>query len=760
MTRPLSLPRPDTVLRYVSVLLLLLFIGCSPAPQSSTETGSELQRLQEIAQRVTLIRDDFGVPHIYAQTDADAVFGLLYAQAEDDFPRVERNYIWAIGRLAEVEGESALYSDLRAHLYMTEDEARAAYAAAPDWLQALCDAFADGLNYYLLSNPQVQPRLLSRFEPWMPFYFFEGSIGGDIEQIPLAGIEAFYSDVDSRLGSLPLAANLPQQQPTIQAPQLTGSQLQQSLYAEPAGSNGFAIDGSRTASGNAMLLINPHTSFFFRGEAHVVSEEGLNAYGAVTWGQFFIYQGFNETTGWMHTSTRADFMDEFIEQVVNDNGELSYRYGDELRPVTTGEVTLSYREGDSMRQRNFPLYRTHHGPITHSLDDNWVATRINWNPVDALRQSYLRMKTANYAEFREMMEIRTNSSNNTVFADAEGNIAYFHGNFMPVRDPQFDYAEPVDGSYPATDWQGPHPLDEMITLLNPQSGWLQNCNSTPFTAAGEFSPVRSDYPAYMAPDSENFRAVHAIPLLQNASQLTLDSLIELAYDPYLPGFEQLLAGLIQAWDGAAADWPELEPAITVLRNWDLRVNVDSIAMSLAHFYGMQAAQQIDTPATMSQMEQINWLGSGSEPEQRLQAFSQTLSQLESAFGRWDTPWGEINRYQRLTGDINHPYNDDAPSLPVGMASSRWGALASFGARAYPGTNRIYGSSGNSFVAVVEFGERVQARSLLAGGQSGDPASPHFDDQAQRYVNREFKVVPFYPEDVQARAQRSYYPGQP
>lgn len=750
------------------LVLLFALVSCSPSVQQpvvtdapaqpAPEISAEQQRLQTIAERVTIIRDDYGVPHIYAPTDADAVFGLLYAQAEDDFPRVERNYIWAIGRLAEVEGEAALYSDLRARLYMTEEEARAAYDAAPDWLQALCDAFADGLNYYLLTNPQVQPRLLTRFESWMPFYFFEGSIGGDIEQIPLPGIEAFYSQAETLAASVPLAAGQSSAENRSVAA-VPPAPLAESIHFEPAGSNGIAVDGSRTASGDAMLLINPHTSFFFRGEAHVVSEEGLNAYGAVTWGQFFIYQGFNETTGWMHMTTAADFIDHYVEDVVSDNGVLKYRYGDELRPVEVSEVTLSYRDGNALTQRTFPMYRTHHGPVTHQLDDEWVVTRINWNTVDALRQSYLRMKTANYTEFREMMDIRTNSSNNTMFADAEGNIAYFHGNFMPVRDTQFDYSQPVDGSNPATDWQGVHEVEDTINLLNPPNGWIQNTNSTPFTAADEYSPKREDYPAYMAPDAENFRGIHVVPLLREASQLTLDSLIELAYDPYLPGFEQLVPGLVRAWDAAQADWPALEQPIALLRDWDLRTSADSVAMSLAHFYGMNAAQAIEIPDGMTQMEQINWLGTDSPEQERLQVFSDTLTQLSGAFGTWETPWGEINRYQRLTGAIDHPYDDNGASLPVGLASSRWGALASFGARAYPGTNRIYGTSGNSFVAVVEFGDRVRAKTMLAGGQSSDPDSPHFDDQAQRYVDVQFKDAAFYREDVEQRAVRTYRPGE-
>ncbi|MDA3934066.1 MAG: acylase [Gammaproteobacteria bacterium] len=723
---------------------------------TSAEDSAQLQRQRQHAANVTIMRDDYGVPHIYGKTDADAVFGLMYAQAEDDFPRIERNYYWAIGRLAEVEGEKALFSDLRARLYMTVAEAKAFYGDAPDWLQALCQAWADGLNYYLLTHPEVQPKLLTRFEPWMTMYFFEGSIGGDIEQIPVAGIADFYTDVPEPAAAASTAAAANQTLPELRS--LT------SQDNEPRGSNGFAIAGELTESGHAMLLINPHTSFYFRGEVHMVSEQGLNVYGAVTWGQFFIYQGFNQDTGWMHTSTYADFMDEFVEDVQRRDGQLMYRYGEEWRPLEVASVTLKYRAGDTISTRSFPMYRSHHGPITHTVDGQWTATRINWNPVDALRQSWLRIRQHDYARFRNMMEIRTNSSNNTVYADSSGNIAYFHGNFVPRRDPQFDYSRPVDGSNPATDWQGVHEIDEVITILNPDNGWIQNANSTPFTAAGAFSPKRADYLPYMAPEDDNFRGIHAVRVLQKARNLTLDKLIQLAYDPQLPAFEVLLPGLVRAFDEFGAEQSALTEAISLLREWDQRVALDSVAMTLAHFYADRYLQRTEFPPGLSRLQQIDYLATQTPPQQRLEVFAETLAQLQADFGRWNVPWGEVNRYQRLSGAIDPVFDDDLPSLAVPMASGNWGALASFGVihgendRGVP-NKKLYGVAGNSFVAVVEFGEQVRAKSLLAGGQSGDPQSPHFRDQAQNYVHAQFKDVAFYREDVERRAVASYRPGE-
>lgn len=718
-------------------IIILVFIGAA-ACSAPTSSDPEVVKWQSQAENVEILRDDFGVPHIYGKTDADAVFGLLYAQCEDDFTRVERNFAWAIGRLAEAEGASALYSDLRARLFMTQEEAVENYEASPKWMQKLCDAWADGINYYLHTHPEVSPKVITKFEPWMTMYFTEGSIGGDIERVSTRKIEEFYG------GGAPVA----------DAP------LRGDLLDEPKGSNGFAISGDLTASGSAMLLINPHTSFYFRGEVHVVSEEGLNAYGAVTWGQFFVYQGFNENTGWMHTSTYTDVIDEFVENVQQKEGSsnFEYKYGDELRSVEEYEVTIKYKDGNTFKDQTFTAYRTHHGPITHKINDDWVATALMWEPVKALQQSYTRTKKKNHAEFLEMMDMKTNSSNNTVFADSEGNIAYYHGNFVPRRDVQFDYTEPVDGSNPATDWQGLHPVDEAITVFNPPNGWIQNCNSTPFTSAAEYSPKKEDYPRYMSRIPENFRAVHAIDLLLKADDLTLDGLIGMAYDPYLPAFEEVVPGLIKAYDKSSKD-AAVSGAVDVLRNWDMKTGKESVGMSLAHFYGMALYRNAEIPKELIGLDRFNYFGTGLPEDQRLDIFSKAVMELTEKFGSWNTPWGEISRFQRIDGAIDLQFDDDQPSIPVGLTTSRWGALAAYGMRGNQDVNKIYGTRGNSFVAAVEFGERLKAKTLLAGGQSGDPSSPHFYDQAQRYADGEFKDVAFYREDVEARAEETYRPGE-
>jgi acyl-homoserine-lactone acylase len=753
--------------RLVPLLLALLLAACGPGPDATAPTAAapaaatadpaELGRWEARAQRVTIVRDDWGVPHVTAPTDADAVFGLLYAQAEDDFPRIERNFLFSQGRLAEAEGEAALFRDLRMKLFVDPEEMQALYAESPDFLKALMDAWADGLNYFLHTHPEVQPAVLERFEPWMALTFSEGSIGGDIERVDVDALAAFYGGTPTPTETAALPAL---RDSGIRAVASAAEAL--GLPGEPAGSNGIAIAADRTENGAPLLLVNPHTSFYFRHEAHVTSEEGLNAYGALTWGQFFVYQGFNETAGWMHTSSSVDNIDEFLETIVETGDGLFYRYGNELRPVEVKEITVPYRTDDGLAERTFTTYRTHHGPIVRGEGDRWVAVALMEEPMKALIQSFTRTKAANLDEYLAIMEAHTNSSNNTVFADASGNIAYLHSNFVPVRDPTLDYRFPVDGSDPSTDWRGVHAIEESPNRINPPNGWVQNTNNWPYSAAGEHSPKREDYPPYMDVGSENPRGVHALRLLEGIEDVTLDGLVALAYDPQLPAFDTLVPRLHAAWAALAEDDPRrtrLADPVATLRAWDRRWNVDSAATSLAVFWGEALLQRTRDAARAADLPVQAYMETRAPAELLLETLGDAVARLEADFGSWNTPWGTINRFQRLSGAIDLSYDDEAPSTPVGFVSGRWGSLASFGARPREGTKRWYGSSGNSFVAVVEFGDRVRARAVTAGGLSNDPDSPHFDDQTERYATGDLREVYFYPEQLEGHTERRYHPGE-
>ncbi len=729
--------------RYCLCLAVIMAgsIFLHPAPGSNAaELGWEGR-----ARNVTITRDDWGIAHVVGKTDADAVFGMIYAQAEDDFNRIETNYLNSMGRLAEAEGESAIWSDLRMKIFIDLAELRSKFASSPEWLKVLMIAWADGLNYYLATHKGVKPRVITRFEPWMALSFSEGSIGGDIESINLGQLRAMYD-----VGSSPIAkASTPDPEEVFPP--------------EPAGSNGIAIAPKNTAGGNALLLINPHTSFFFRSELQMASGEGLNAYGAATWGQFFIYQGFNEHLGWMHTSSAVDAIDEFLETVTSANGKYTYRYGSAERPMMSSRIVIPYKTSSGMAERTFTIYRTLHGPIIRRTPEGrWVSVSLMNRPVEALMQSYGRTKAKNYKEFKQIMDLHGNSSNATIYADAEKNIAYFHPNYIPRRDDRFDWTRPVDGSDPATDYKGLLTTDESPNLFNPKSGWLYNSNNWPWSAAGPSSLKQKDYPRYVDSGTESARGLHAIRVLENRKDFTLDKLRDAAYDSYLTWFEKPIPALIRAWDATPSSDPlkaRTAPQIEALRKWDLRWSVDSVPTALAIFWAEDLIRSVAVEARNAGLPPAEYISTKADSAPMLRSLSNATEKLTRDFGKWNTPWGEINRFQRLTGDIVQPFSDAGPSIPVGFTSGNWGSLASFGARPTRNTKKWYGTSGNSFVAVVEFGKTVRAKAVTAGGESGDPASKHFNDQAGRYAAGDLREVYFYPAQLNGHISRTYEPGK-
>jgi len=700
-----------------TLLFVLAALAQSPA---------DLARWERQAPSVTIIRDDWGIAHVYGKTDADAVFGMEYAQAEDDFNRIETNYLNSLGRLAEAEGTAAVFQDLRQRLFVDPDSLRAQYARSPVWLRRLMDAFADGLNYFLYKHPEVKPRVITRFEPWMALSFTEGSIGGDIERINVRELAVLYGDsADAR-------------------PRTPDGDFE----ADPSGSNGIAIVPRLAANRHALLWINPHTSFFFRSELQMVSEEGLNAYGAVTWGQFFIYQGFNATAGWMHTSSGVDNIDEFLE----------------TSPLYSRDITVPFKTDTGIARKTFTVHYTPHGPIVRKDGDRPVSVSLMWQPINALIQSYSRTKARNYGEFRKIMDLHTNSSNNTVFADAAGNIAYFHSNYIPRRDTSFDWSRPVDGANPATAYKGVLSFEETPNVVNPASGWVYNANNWPWSAAGEgSSPSRARYPRYVETGGEETaRGYHALRVLGGRSGWTMNALRDAAFDSYLPAFERMIPPLLVAYDQAPSDSLKtmLAEPVAALRGWDYRWGAGSVPTSLAVYWGGFIGRRVARDARAAGISVMQYVAtSRAGPAVLLGALADAVDTLNANFNTWKTPWDAINRFQRISPEIAPRFDDAQPSIPVPFTASVWGSLAAFGARPYPNTRKWYGTSGNSFVAVVEFGDSVRAKAVTAGGESGAPRSPHFNDQAQRYASGNLRDVYFYRSQLVGHTEREYHPGE-
>jgi acyl-homoserine-lactone acylase len=724
--------------RYVAVGSIVL--GACIAPHAAA--GAEDARLKAEAAGIVITRDSYGIAHVRGHSDENAVFGMVYAQAEDDFNRVETNYATNLGLTARNDGEKAIWSDLRQRLFIDPDVLKGDYAQSPDYLKKIMNGWADGLNYFVATHPDIKPKYITHYEPWMALSFTEGSIGGDVEKARLSQLQAFYQKRTLALTDMEKGY----------------------VYVEPSGSNGIAISPRIASDHHAMLWINPHTSFYFRAELGVASDEGLNAFGAATWGQPFLYQGFNEHLGWMHTTSSADCTDEFAESVTRKDGGYFYKYGNQELPVTVKNITIDYKAADGgMAKKTFTAYFTRHGPIVREEGGKWIALSIMNVPVAALEQSFGRTKARTMAEYMKVASLGANSSNDTVYADDKGNIALLLPQFVPMRDDRFDYIRPVDGSDPATDWKGNTAMDRIPHVVNPVSGWVFNSNDTPQNSAGPGTVDMSRFPKYMDASGENPRGVHMVKLLTGAKDLTPEALIAKAFDRYQPAFAVMVPQLIKDYDALPGSSPlkaKLAEPIASLKAWDYKWGADSIANSVAVFWGEALFNKDIRPMRAAGVREdyVDYLTHKSPPQHRLEALSEAVDKLTADFGSWKTPWGNINRYQRITDDIRARFDDDAPSQPVPFDSAQWGSIASFGA-VHDHTRKWYGVSGNSIIAAVEFGPRVRAWAATVGGASGDPRSPHFKDQVDAYITGKLLPVYFYPQDVKAHTERAYHPGE-
>ncbi len=744
----------NTFYLYLSITLLTI-VTCLQTTLAQQPTMVEKQRWAKHAQQTNIIRDEWGIPHIYGKTDADAVFGLMYAQCEENFPQIEKNYLEMLGRTAELTGASVLWDDLMMRLIQDSVKAIEDYNRSPKWFQILLQAHADGINYYLAKHPQVNPAVITKFKPWYHLMWTDGSVsptktGG----IKIKDLKNAYQQKETEVASnasMSIAAK-------------TNAEIFGDYDMEEKtlrGSNGFAIAPKHSKNGNALLYINPHVPFYFRSEMHMISEEGLNAYGAVTWGQMFIYQGFNERLGWMHTSSYADVADIYEEKMKQVNGNWTYEYDNAILPVTTRAIQVQYKEEGIMKVKSFTTFKTIHGPVMglNTENNKWLSLQENNRSLNALLECWTRTKANNLTEYKQALSLLANNSNNTVYADGDGNIAYWHGNFVPKRNPNYDYTLPVDGSIKATNWIGTHSLNEIVQSVNPENGWLQNCNATPYAVAGKNSPLEKNYPAYMAPDGENARGLNAVRLLEKIDKISLADLIQIGYNKHLTAFDILLPTFLDFAKNIALTAEE-QKAINYLAAWNHDADTNSIATTLAVEWGTKWAAEIPaatteeagTKAILKYEHMVNDVSN----HRKLQLLNATLLALKNIYGTWEMPWGAINRYQRV--NPGERFNDSLASIAVAQTSSRWGQLPSFDSKRYPNTIKRYGFTGNSFIAAVSFGKKVEAKTIITGGQSRWANDKHFTDQAQKYIDGDFKTIHFYKADVLAHKATSYKPG--
>ena len=720
--------------------------GAPPDPQTP----------EEFAAATTIHRDEWGVPHISGPTDASVVFGWMFAQAEDNFWQIEDSLIQALGRAAEIRGAEALPGDLLNRALeiprLSQEEWQALQQSDPK-VASLLEAAADGLDYYIATHPQAEVRLLRDVEPWHLLAMSRFAV----YQLFMMGRSGIRAEEMASLAEpvvVAEAAEVRQLDPSADSPDLKRL-FEQAFDAAPgpaqaaqqvAGSNMWAVRGERTQGGAPLLFINPHQPYFGPGqwiEGHLRSEEGLHFSGAGFPGTFLPTIGHNETVGWSHTVNTPDILDVY-EITFGDEDPLSYRYGDENRPVTTWTDRVAVLgEDGSLNDTEYRFRKTHHGPIVGTRDGKGLALRMAMFEEGGQSQMRYRMaKAKDVFELKDAMASLATPMFNTVAADQSGNIWYVYYGAVPRRDEQFDWSRPVDGSDPRTEWQGYHPIDELPQILNPASGYVQNCNATPFLASGEGdNPDPESFPAYMAPEDDNARSRISRRILENDGPFDLDSWARLAFDTRVIEAEVWIPRLAEAIAAAPrADARKLAEPLALLEGWDGVSTVDSTAMTL--FFAWREAMLV------GRMEDL------------VESFGFAVDSLQGVWGSWEVPWGEINRLQRIhtsgapqTADGG--FSDERPSVAVPGGPGPLGIVFNFYTRPAEGQKRRYGVAGHSFVSVVEFGEAVEARSALVFGQSADPASPHHFDQAELFAEGRFKPAWFTADDVGANAVRSY-----
>jgi penicillin amidase len=723
--------------RHTLLILLVLSAGCAPLRSILPSRGLEPERL---ADAVTIARDEWGVPHIFGDSDASVAFGLAYAQAEDDFWQIEEDYLHALGRASHWYGERYLAADLVQAAFEIERLSREEYEREPADRRAIWDAFAAGLNYYI-GTSGIRPRLITAFEPWMPFALARSiAAGTTIDGVRLG---VMTDDAGQRIQLVGAWVD------TLGSDsRLRGEWLDTANVMRAASM--WALAPSRTEAGRAMLLHHEAGDFFGAGQPYDMmlhSDAGWHVRGFAVRGAPVPAGGHNARLAWSHARSDADAADVYRVTFDHPADPLMYRFDGAWRSAVEWEDTLLVNSPTGVVQRVFRFRRTHHGPIVAEREGRALAMRVaRMEEGGSLQQLFAESRANGLDEFRTALDQRALTAS-SMYADTAGNIFYIHGNAVPARDSAIDWRAPVDGSASATDWRGYHPLSDLPQILNPASGWIQNTGPDAFhaSAPGD-NPAVERFPGYMSPYPKDDRAKRAQRLLGADSSWTFEELAVAAFDTYLTDAAETVPLLIAEWEQVGGQNPlrarQLDEPVDVLRSWDHVAGVESEAATLFVLW----------------QERVR-AGGYSGEYARFRAMEDVLARLERDRGSATVAWGDVNRLQRVRSSEGELFSQDRLSLPVGGAPAWTGSTFTFSARAMAESGTRYGVAGTRWIGAAELGPDVRFRSVVPFGQSGDSASAHWFDQAPLYARGELKSAMFRREEIMASARVVYRPAE-
>jgi penicillin amidase len=581
------------------------------------------------------------------------------------------------------------------------------------------------LNYYLKRHPETKPRLLTKFEPWYPLAFIRYNYYQN----------GFAQDTAVDTRNIQTAEN-------------------ESGLKANQGSNGWVVGASKSTTGHAMLFINPHLPFSGSGqvyEGHVHSDEGWNFTGYTRLGFPFPYVGHNENGGWVSTDNSADLVDVYVETFDDISRPLAYRYGNAYRTAIERVEEILVKTPTGVETRRFTMRKTHHGPIIAALDGKPLAIRMaKFEGNGWLREWYEMTRAKSLTQLKRAMAPLNMLFGNVMYADRQGNTFYLYNGAVPRRNPRFDWTKPVDGSNPATEWQGYHTIEELPQLTNPKTGWMQNCNTTPFLLTGEGNPDPKKFPNYMVQEGDNLRGEISRRILSENKKFTFDDWRRAAFDTTVLGADKYLPGMLAAVkkrlddSGTTSDNASrhLREAYEELLRWNHQSTTDSVAMTLfSGWRGRLEANKLNDDKT------------------HVAALEDTLKTLERDFGTWHVAWGVINRLQRLDESKAETFQDNQPSIAVPGVSGADGAVFTFYSIPVEGQKKRYGVAGGTYISIVEFAPQIRAMSVHVFGSSGHPESRHYMDQSKLYASREFKPAWLALKEIKANLESAYHPGE-
>jgi acyl-homoserine-lactone acylase len=691
-----------------------------------------------LAEQVTIRRDTFGVPHILAETEEAASFGMGYAQAEDHAEEIARRFITARGEQARFFGAGA-ESDFRMKRYGNYEVARNRFRDLTPLFQRMLDAYAAGFNLYVEKN-RAHLSWIPRFDgvdvlahgraEVMRFAFSEGMI---------RSVQIKYPDPS----------------------QPAGAQTDDESESQ-AGSNMWAIAGSRTASGKTILLGNPHQPWAaLYWEAHITVPGKINFYGSTFVGRPVLTTGFNERLGWSHTVNYPDLADVFALAIDPKNRD-QYLFEGEAEPITKREIAVEIKQPDGAMKVEKRVYEySRIGPIVHRSKDKAFALRSAiLEEFRYYEQWYEMSKARNLRQFVAALKKNAIPMFNIAYADADGNIAYWWNGTVPERvDDGTNYNEevPATGKYV---WTRLHRLEELPQLINPAGGYVQNCNDAPWWTSLRDPIDAQKYPSYFEPNRQlGLRTQMSLEMMEGQKKFSLEDVMRLKYQTRMLIADRIKPDLIKALRAEANPSEDLKRGLAVLEAWDNRVARESRGAVLFKRFWDTYSRESKKPFA------VEWdkrnpartpAGLG-DPQTAIRQFEEAVRWTRKAYGSEAVSWGEVHRLR--IGDMD---------LPVSGESGIYGVFRVVTFSAAADGRMVVGETelgkplqggGDGWVFVVEFSNPVRAYSVLAYGETRNPRSRHSADQAALFADEKFKKVLFSESDIRAGLERSYHPGQ-